>query len=152
EVFLPVGQASVTLQPLENWSLSVYYQFEWRRTRLPGVGSYFSDSDILDAGGERLIVEPGEYLYRGADRTPSNSGQFGAALHATLGEVDYGLYALRYNAKEPEVLIQPGYVVGPGGTVTITNPHIINLSVGRIGDYTLVWPSGIEIYGASFSF
>jgi hypothetical protein len=152
EVYLPVGQASMTMQPLSNLALSFYYQFEWRRTRLPGVGSYFSDTDILDAGGERLIVQPGEYLYRGADRTPSTSGQYGAALHVTLGDVDYGLYVLRYNAKEPEVLIEPGITEGPGGTATITNPSTVNLAIGRVGNYTLVWPAGIDIYGASMSF
>lgn len=151
EVYLPVGQASLTAQPTEKLSLSFYYQFEWRRTRLPGVGSYFSDTDILDAGGERLIVEPGEYLYRGADRTP-NSGQYGGAVHLTWGDVDYGIYALRYNAKEPEVLIQPGIGQGPSGAIAITDPSIVNLSVGRVGNYTLVWPSGIDIYGASVSF
>lgn len=152
EVFLPVGQASLTLQPLANLALDFYYQFEWRRTWLPGVGSYFSDADILDAGGERLIVQPGEYLYRGADRTPSGSGQYGTAMHVTLGDVDYGLYVLRYNAKEPEVLIQPGYVQGPGGTITLTNPSSVNFAIGRVGNYTLLWPSGIDIYGGSFSF
>jgi hypothetical protein len=152
EIFLPVGQASLTVQPLANLALSFYYQFEWRPTRLPGVGSYFSDADILDAGGERLIVQPGEYLYRGADRTAPNSGQYGAALHLTWGEVDYGLYALRYNAKEPEVLIQPGYTTGPDGAITITDPSIVNFPVGRVGNYTLMWPTGIDIYGASFSF
>jgi hypothetical protein len=151
EVFLPVGQASLTVQPLSNLALSFYYQFEWRRTRLPGVGSYFSDADILDAGGERLIIQPGEYLYRGHDRTPPSSGQYGGAVHLTLGEVDYGLYALRYNSKEPEVLLEPGIAVGPSGAVTVTNPNIVNLSVGRVGDYALIWPSGIDVYGASFS-
>jgi hypothetical protein len=152
EVFLPVGQASLSVQALSNLALSFYYQFEWRRTRLPGVGSYFSDADILDAGGERVIIQPGEYLYRGHDQTPSSSGQYGAAVHLTLGEVDYGLYALRYNSKDPEVLLEPGIAAGPGGAVTVTNPNIVNLSVGRVGNYTLLWPSGIEVYGASFSF
>jgi len=152
EVYLPVGQTSLTMQPLTNLALSFYYQFEWRGTRLPGVGSYFSDTDILDAGGERLIVQPGEFLYRGPNQTPPNSGQYGAALHTTLGEVDYGLYVLRYNAKEPEVLIRPGYTLGPGGTITITDPSIVNFADGRVGDYALLWPSGIDIYGASFSF
>lgn len=135
EVYLPVDQASVTIQPRPDLSFSFYDQFEWRRTMLPASGSYFSDADYLDAGGERIIVGPDEYLYRIADTTPSASGQFGAAMHVTLGDVDYGFYAMRFNAKDPQVFL-------------VSNPYAYTQNVG---DYWLVFPSGIQAYGASFS-
>jgi hypothetical protein len=70
ELFLPVGQVSGQLRPTTSWNLAAYYQFEWRRTRLPAVGSYFSSADILDDGGERLFVgPPGQALFRGRDLT-----------------------------------------------------------------------------------
>jgi hypothetical protein len=137
EVFLPVAQASMTVQPAPNLAVSAYYQFEWRRTRLPGSGSYFSDADFLDAGGERLIVSPGQYLYRGPDQTPGSSGQYGLALTATLDDVDYGLYAIRFSAKEPQLFLLPGVYT--------------NYRPDSVGSYELVFPSNIDAYGASFS-
>ncbi len=35
---------------------SGFWNMEWRRTRLPAVGSYYSDGDILDAGGRRCFL------------------------------------------------------------------------------------------------
>jgi len=64
--------------------------WKWRHDRFPGVGSYFSTTDILDAGGERIIAAPGQFLYREADEQPGPGGQFGAALHVTIAEVDLG--------------------------------------------------------------
>jgi hypothetical protein len=137
EVFLPVTQASVTIQPRPDLSFSFYDQFEWRRTRLPGSGSYFSDADFLDAGGERLIVAPEQYLYRVADQRAPASGQYGAAMHVSVGDVDYGFYALRFNAKEPQIFLESSAVEGP--------------QPGQVGEYWLVFPTGIQAYGASFS-
>ncbi|HEX3664319.1 MAG TPA: DUF1302 family protein [Rhizomicrobium sp.] len=137
EVYLPVNQVSATIQPSPELSFSFYQQFEWRRTRLPAAGSYFSDADFLDAGGERIIVGPEQYLYRTPDTRASAWGQYGAAAHVMLDDVDYGFYALRYNAKEPEILLfSPGYAP-PGAE--------------RVGDYWLIFPDGIQAYGASFS-
>lgn len=137
EVYLPVDQVSGTIQPRPDLSLSFYDQFEWRRTRFPASGSYFSDADFLDAGGERIIVAPGQYLDRTADVRASASGQYGVAMHVTLGDTDYGAYALRFNAKEPEIFLQSSQP--PPGNVE------------NVGSYWLVFPQGIEAYGASFS-
>lgn len=128
EVFLPVAQAVFSFQPRENLSLSFTYQFEWRKSRLPGVGSYFSYYDSFDVGGERLLVWPSYVLYRAKDKHPPSQGQFGAALHTSLGDVDIGLYALRYSAKTPQVWLR----------------HATRT-------YQLYYPSGIELYGLSFS-
>src|SRR5205085_2842689 len=84
---LPVAQVSASVQPATNWSLSAYYQFEWRHSRLPGVGSYFSAADFLDAGGRKLYVAPDRYVVRTPDQTPSSSGQFGAAVRYTDGDI-----------------------------------------------------------------
>ncbi|HEX4159925.1 MAG TPA: DUF1302 family protein [Rhizomicrobium sp.] len=137
EVYLPVGQASLTIEPRSNLSFSFYDQFEWRRTRLPASGSYFNDADFLDAGGERIIVGPDQYLYRTPDEGRSAWGQYGAAMHVLLDDIDYGFYALRFNAKEPEILTFSLPVVPPGAE--------------QVGDYWLVFPRGIQAYGASFS-
>ena len=134
EVFLPVDQVSLTIQPRPDLSFSFYNQFEWRRDRLPASGSYFSDADFLDAGGERIIVSPGQYLYRTSDYRPPASGQFGAAMHVTLGDVDYGFYALQFHAKDPQLLT--AYAYGGGN---------------NDGVYWLTFPSYVRAVGASFS-
>ena len=136
-VFLPVDQISLTVQPVSNISLSLYYQFEWRSSRFPGVGSYFSYRDFLGAGDERFIIAPGAYLYHADDQTPPSGGQFGVSLHTTLDDIDFGFYALRYDAKSPLLQLEPS--AGPPGLY------------GNAGEYDFVYPKGIELYGASFS-
>ncbi|MDE1150320.1 MAG: DUF1302 family protein [Azospirillaceae bacterium] len=136
DIYRPVGQVALTVQPLPDVALSFYDQFEWRPARQAGSGSYFSYLDYLGAGADRLFVGPGRYLTRQDDRTPDAAGQFGVAAHATLDGVDYGLYALRYNAMDPQ------YAVGPDGDATVP---------GAAGYYRLVYPGGVHLYGASFS-
>jgi Protein of unknown function (DUF1302) len=152
DAFLPVTQASASVQLPRNLTVEAYYQFEWRRTRLPGAGSYFSVRDYYDAGGERFFLRSGHFQFRERDLTPPGSGQYGAALRATLGEADYGLYALRMNAKDPVAYYRSGLIPNSAGPPTIVDPSIVDLSIDKAGVYNLVYPQGIEIYGASASF
>jgi len=180
EVFMPVTQVWASVQPAANITVEGYYQLEWRKSRLPGSGSYFNTADFLDAGGERLIAGPGQFFRRSADQGASGSGQYGLALRVNTDTADYGFYALRSNAKDPQVYLRLGpflgtrnsasqtarertelYGVSPtisvGGTATTTNNVLINYglygdpSTGEVGTYNLAYPQGIQIYGASFS-
>jgi hypothetical protein len=135
EIVLPVTQASVVLFPAPDVAVTLYNQFEWRKDRLPGVGSYFSAVDFLDTGGERLFLGGGLFLVRAPDLHPPSLGQFGAAVQVTASDFSYGFYTLRYDAKSPQVYLHP-------------NPSVL---AGNAGTYDLVYPQGIEIYGASFS-
>jgi Protein of unknown function (DUF1302) len=136
DVFLPVDQLSLTLQPRADLSFAAYYQLEGRASRLPGVGSYFSDTDVQGAGAGRAFLTNAEYLVHDADQRPRSDGQFGASLHATLDEFDLGLYALRYNDKYPVLTVD--YSVAPSPS-------------GYAGKFHSFYPTGIDIYGASFS-
>ena len=137
DVFLPVDQLSITVQPQADISLSAYYQLEWRASRLPGVGSYFSDTDLQGAGTERAFLSPGTFLTHGKDETPPASGQFGVSLHIAVDDLDLGLYALRYNARYPILKVEP--YGGPIG------------SSGYAGEFESFYPTGISLYGISFS-
>jgi hypothetical protein len=129
ELYLPVTQIVARLGLGGGLSLEGYDQLEWRRDRLPGVGSYFSTTDVLDAGGQRILAANGlPTLYRTSDDTPHGLGQFGLALRQTGGTWDWGLYALRADARSPTLVLDPAYE-----------------------SYHLAYARGIQIYGASLS-
>lgn len=107
EVLLPVEQISGTLQLAEGVTLGGYYQLKWRPSKIPGVGSYFSNQDYI--GGGRVYfgppLPPVLVTDNSKDQKPGNSGQFGAQLRwsPTGSAFEYGFYAARYNDKTPAV-------------------------------------------------
>jgi hypothetical protein len=105
EVLLPVEQISGTLQVAEGVTLGGYYQLKWRPSKIPGVGSYFSNQDYI--GGGLVYFAPPVALVTddSKDQTPGNSGQFGAQLRwSPAGSAyEYGFYAARYHDKTPAV-------------------------------------------------
>jgi hypothetical protein len=177
EVYMPVSQASLSLQLSPAVTVSGYYQFEWRKSRLPGAGSYFSAADFIDTGGYRLYVGPRQYLSRASDLKPKDA-QFGLSLRYATESADYGFYALRYNAREPQIYLRPttlaaaaespespdtrrvrpaaygtapGIFYGPSNPLNVLYPGGFGSATGSVGAYNLVYPEGIQIYGASFS-
>ena len=129
QIILPVGQVVATYQPDPTLTLQGYYQFEWEPDLLEGAGSYFSSSDILDKGGQRLLFAPGVGVLREKNITPPiNNGQFGLSVQATIGDYDFGLYGLRYDSKTPAVYLAPG-----------------------AANYRLVYPRDIWIEGVGLS-
>lgn len=144
ELIRPVQQFSGQIQLTPDVSIGAYYQWRWEETRLPAVGSYFSTLDILGDGGERLIagapVIPGGQplaFFRRQDMKAKNSGQGGVQVRFSAGETDYGLYAIRYHDKTPQLYLRPS-----GGLDPVS---------GRIGEFQWVFPEDITAYGASFS-
>ena len=136
EILMPVGQLSGQVQLAPALTMMGYYQYEWKRTRLPAAGSYFSAGDFLFDGGERIRVAPGvpNGIARGPDIEAKDSGQFGLGLRTQLGAFDVGVYATRYHAKAPVIYAQPGVGGIPGAL---------------IGRYKEVFPEGIRAFGAS---
>ncbi|WP_062262092.1 DUF1302 domain-containing protein [Endozoicomonas arenosclerae] len=55
DILLPTGQVFAQLDLTDNFNVAAFYQWEWQKTEINAVGSYFSISDILDEGGENLI-------------------------------------------------------------------------------------------------
>jgi hypothetical protein len=171
EVYMPVAQASLSIQATPEMTFNAYYQFEWRRNRFPGTGSYFSAADFVDAGGERIYTARDQYLTRAADQRPPGAGQFGLALRLTGGNVDYGVYMARFHAKAPQLYLRPlyapnagrkfetaaAYGTTPGAVYGSSNPLLILYPngfgpfPGDVGDYNLAFPRGIEVFGVSAS-
>ncbi|ATP50252.1 hypothetical protein CR512_13090 [Pseudomonas putida] len=150
EITRPVSQLSTTYQLTDALSVGAYYQFEWEETRLPGAGSYFSVSDTIGEGNERLIVgapfppflggNPGSpaAFFHGNDKEAKSSGQGGLQLRYTADTVEYGLYAIQYHDKSPKLYLKPS-ATGP------------NFATGQVGEYYWVYPEEIRALGASFA-
>lgn len=139
ELFMPVGQVSGQLRPTTALSLAAYYQFEWRKTRLPAAGSYFSSVDLLDEGGERLFTGPsGEALFRGRDEEGHDTGQWGLSTRYRMEAIDtdFGLYYLRFHEKLPQLYLLPEAGRAP---------------IGKVGEYSLIYPEDIQLIGMSFA-
>lgn len=132
EAILPVPQVSAQWQLTDTVSLGAYYQFRWKRNRLPAAGSYFSGLDFQPEGGEALFT-PGPFpLKRGQDQEAKDSGQGGVQLRFSALDTDFGLYAVRYHDKSQQVIND---IVPPGVP----------------SNYHLAYHEGITTFGASAS-
>lgn len=161
DLFLPVGQALISAQLSDSISVSGYYQFEWEKFNFIPSGSYFSPSDIFDAGGERLYAKalspyispesPGSaaYFYRGATLNGSDTGQFGASLHYDPENTpwDFGIYALQYNDSESQVYTRPS----GKAPVLVRGTAPGSPTAFSLGTYQTVYANGIQMYGVSAS-
>jgi hypothetical protein len=112
EVLLPVEQVSGTLRLADGLQLGAYYQLKWRKSKLPGVGSYFSNQDYVGGGQVNFGQAPdGSPIFlpvlESADLRPRDSGQGGVQLRWSPpgGDFEYGLYAVQYHDKTPSALV-----------------------------------------------
>ncbi len=158
ETILPVGQVSGQIQFSPAFSVAAYYQFQWTQSRLPAVGSFFSNTDLLDFGGERILAGPPlvpggmqAAFFRSVDQWASDNGQGGIAAHVHGFDADIGLYAVRWHSKSPQVYIRPAALTAPDGTSIVVDPPNFNPATGQIGQYFLTYPEDILTYGASAS-
>ncbi|MGX1186442.1 hypothetical protein AB7M29_004121 [Pseudomonas sp. F-14 TE3623] len=145
ELIRPVKQISGQLELTPEVSVGAYYQFEWEANRLPASGSYFSTNDFFADGSERLFVGApvmpgGEPLafYHGKDKDAKDSGQGGLQLRIRGETVDWGLYAIRFHDKSPQLNVRPDFAN-------------LNPQTGNAGQFYWLYPEGIEAVGGSFS-
>ncbi|WLI04530.1 DUF1302 domain-containing protein [Pseudomonas sp. FP597] len=145
EMIRPVQQVSGQLQLTPDVSIGAYYQFEWEANRLPAAGSYFSPADFFGEGNERLFIGapvfPGGQplaFFHGNDKEAKDSGQGGLQLRWRTETVDWGVYAIRFHDKSPQLNVRPDFAN-------------LNPLSGKAGEYYWVYPEGIEALGTSFS-
>nr|WP_319563717.1 DUF1302 family protein [uncultured Rhodoferax sp.] len=142
EVAMPVPQIAATLSLTPKLSVGAYYQFKWKPLRLPAAGSYFSPADFIGDGSDLLLTPPpfgGSGLAtRGSDFQGSDDGNWGLQMKFNHGDVDYGLYAVRYDDKAP---------------IPVVNATTLPLGGGGLGGgvYNLMYAKNIKAFGASFS-
>jgi hypothetical protein len=140
EFVLPVPQVSAQWQLSDTLSIGAYYQFRYVHNRIPASGSYFSVSDIVGAGAERLVLDPATGLsaLKGSDRDAKDSGQFGLQVRWQVGEFDLGFYALQFHDKDFQQVTELGQPFGPFGPVLPTG-------------YYLAYQEDTQLYGFSAS-
>lgn len=107
EIVRPVPQVSAQMQLTPDMSVGGYYQFRWESDRLAPSGSYFSTANTgWGSSQPEFVAIPnvGSFVHLpGADREPSDSGQFGLQLKWRLDETDLGFYVARYHDKSGQI-------------------------------------------------
>jgi len=58
EVFLPLAQFSLTLEPIPDLTVAAQYFLEWKPMRFPQGGTYFGPVDFLFDGPDRFPLAP----------------------------------------------------------------------------------------------
>ncbi len=56
DALVPVGMVSFSIAPTDNLSFDGYYQYDWERTVIEPVGSYFSTNDFVGDGGRKVML------------------------------------------------------------------------------------------------
>jgi hypothetical protein len=149
EIFRPLNQVSMTVQPTKELIIAGQYYLEWEQNKFPETGSYLGMIDGLMNNGEFYYfpwVVPGAFngIARNAgDHTPKNSGDWGLkvayspeALGATIG-----LHYRNFSDKMPQVLSSRTLQTElPGAPVPA-------LPTNFYYDYK----SNIQLYGISFA-
>ena len=59
EAYIPVGMAVLNVGLTENFSVEMFYQYEWENSYLPTPGSYFSTNDFAGKGGYDQNIQLG---------------------------------------------------------------------------------------------
>jgi hypothetical protein len=140
--YLPVDQLSLSWSATSELSIEAYYQFEWRRSRIDPDYAYVDPNNVLGAEGTHLIslTVPGRgtfYYRRTVDRLPDSTDQYGLAVKWHRGDFDLGFYGLSYDAKTPNINYYPSSATAGYGP--------------PVGAYSLEYPTGIQVYGASIA-
>lgn len=133
QIVMPVPQATMSAQLPHHITLGAYYQFGWVSDQLPPAGSYFSSADVVGQGAESIFLPiPGfpPQLLRTTSQLGSDSGQYGFQMKFSPEgwNTDFGLYWIRFNAKDPELYADP-----------------------VLAQYRFSYANGVRSLGASFS-
>lgn len=67
DALVPVGIVNFSISPTDNLSFDAYYQYDWERTQIEPVGSYFSTNDFVGDGGNTVFLGFGDVSDRGTD-------------------------------------------------------------------------------------
>lgn len=90
EAFQPVGMLVMGTDLFENASIETFYQYDWRPLIVDPVGSFFSQSDTLGAGGRYAMLsfakspEDPNNLYQPRQNSQDPIGALGSTAGRTI--------------------------------------------------------------------
>lgn len=159
EAYLPSPMIYGNIGLFPNFNLEAYYQFQWRQSKLPPVGTFFATDDLFGPGAQGLfyLADPGGSgldpatlfafglgIPKAEDKAPSDQGQFGVAARYFVENMstELGLFFVRYHAKLP-------YFAGSAEAVPIVVFPFIDIVPAN---YFAAFPESIDLWGASVSF
>ncbi len=138
EIFRPLNQVSVTIQPTQDITIAGQYYLQWEPNKFPEGGSYLGMVDGFLNSGEAFLLGPGFAAFNGGDRTPRQARDWGVKVGYSpewLGGT-LGFHYRNFSDKMPQV-IGDNYVNTPGGPAPTAFHY----------DYK----SNIDLYGISFA-
>jgi hypothetical protein len=174
EVFLPLTQIGLTLQPIAELALSAQYFLEWKPMRLPQGGTFFGAADFLFDGPDRMPLAPSgtsamlnmlpvcaggppfsncrlgtfsDSARRLNPVKPNNSGDYGlsARWSPEWANGPIGVYYRYFSERSPWSGINfPSITVG-------FSPSLPGGVTGIPSTYQLVYPKHTRLYGLSYS-
>jgi hypothetical protein len=149
--FLPIPVVDLRTDIGGGYNLEGFWQFQWTRSRLEPVGSFFGTGDSVFDGGTFANLTSyakdnyqsiytldaaagnifGASLPRSLDRHPTTLDEFGFALRKTfesLDDTELGLYFENYHSRTPFVSIRTGSpnILAPG--LVLPNPPALLFS------------------------
>ncbi|MBU0541568.1 MAG: DUF1302 domain-containing protein [Gammaproteobacteria bacterium] len=170
EGFTPSEMLYANLGLTDTTSLEGFVQLKWRKTVPEGCGTYFSTSDFVADGCDRLAFQGGPlasgplagqtitdqqnfqfgtFVNRVQDRQPDDGGQFGLALRSYFESLDaeLGVYAMQYHSRLPLASLSKGAI---GNTPTAPTPGVTFGPTASSG-YVIDYPEDQQVFGASFA-
>lgn len=94
DALTPVGMVSISIAPTDALSFEAYYQYDWERTIIEPVGSYFSTNDFVGDGGRKVMLGFGGSAFGtgfiGSDRGTSFGTALTAGINGALGLAPVG--------------------------------------------------------------
>ncbi|HIE1866400.1 DUF1302 domain-containing protein [Pseudomonas aeruginosa] len=153
---LPLEMVSFSFDLAVSLSLEGFWQYNFRPTVQDGCGTFFSSNDnvaegcqvnYMVSGGTSTTTQAlaqGRYLQRSGTDYPSDTGQYGLALHYVidaLNDSDLGVYYANFHSRTPLV----NGVIARSGPASATRTNL------NTGDYFTVYPEDIHLFGISMS-
>ncbi len=162
EALLPSPMLWLSQKVTNNVTVEGLYLTDFDKTRLDPSGSFFSTTDALADGGDKLFAGFGRrkdqrfslsspanpdgqaWMPRADDHNPRDSGQYGLAMRwflPNLNNTELGFFHANYHSRTP-------ILSGTAGSST----NSLNLGAGGgTGRYFAEFPEDIRLYGLSFN-
>ena len=195
EALVAVPLVSAVVEATNNLSVEAFYQLDWEKTEIDPLGTYFSTTDYVGPGATRAFLndpaivallaanprgpklgdDPNFLVVpRGADREPTDSGQWGMALRYLaegLNNTEFGFHFINYHSRLPTVRAHTGTTAGASAGLQamatktaqfvqagiplqqaggLATPYGVDKYAGS-GYYFIEYPEKIQLYGLSFN-